>query len=199
MGHKAGTGTASRVIASEKIGTDGQIEKVDYTLAVLVQSNFGGKRFLTVKGVPVGQILIDEEAKQKKEETEAKQPEKDPEGSIIVIIATDAPLIPIQLQRLCKRATVGIARSKLVTSLRFLGDADKCAASAGGFGSNYSGDIFLAFSTAHHIPRENTQSWTPSVPAPMEVLDTESINPLFEAAFEAVEEAICKQTTAEPV
>jgi D-aminopeptidase len=49
----------------------------------------------------------------------------------------------------------------------------------------------LAFSTAHEIPRENTQNWTPSVPAPIEVLDTESINSLFEATAEATEEAIC--------
>lgn len=65
---------------------------------------------------------------------------------------------------------------------------------AGGWGSNYSGDIFIAFSTAHEIPRENTQNWTPAVPRPQEVLDTESINALFEATFEAVEEAICAFT-----
>lgn len=63
---------------------------------------------------------------------------------------------------------------------------------AGGWGSNYSGDIFLAFSTAHEIPRNNTQSFTPAVPAPIEVLDTEAINALFEATAEATEEAICK-------
>ena len=63
---------------------------------------------------------------------------------------------------------------------------------AGGWGSNYSGDIFLAFSTAHEIPRENTQSFTPHVPRPIEVLDTESINALFEATVEATEEAICE-------
>ena len=62
---------------------------------------------------------------------------------------------------------------------------------AGGWGSNYSGDIFLAFSTAHKIPRENTQIFTPHVPAPIEVLHTESINALFEATVEATEEAIC--------
>lgn len=74
-------------------------------------------------------------------------------------------------------------------------DSSIAAAAAGGWGSNYSGDIFLAFSTAHEIPRENTQSWTPNTPAPIEVLDTETINALFEATFEATEEAICKRSS----
>lgn len=166
MGHKAGTGCASRVIDSIKVDAQGKQHATKYTLAVLVQSNFGGARFLTVKGVPVGQILMDEAERAKSE-----APKDTPEGSIIVIVATDAPLIPIQLKRIAQRATVGISRT-------------------GGWGSNYSGDLFLAFSTAHEIPRENTQNWTPSVPAPIEVLDTESINSLFEATAEATEEAI---------
>lgn len=106
MGFKAGTGTASRVIDSVKINAKGEKEQVKYTLAALVQSNFGGARFLTVNGVPVGRILADQAAAAKK-----AGPMDGPEGSIIVIVATDAPLIPIQLQRIAKRATVGVARS----------------------------------------------------------------------------------------
>lgn len=108
MGHKAGTGGASRVIDSVKIDAEGKQHAAKYTLAVLVQSNFGGARFLTVKGVPVGQILIDEAERAKRE-----APRDTPEGSIIVIVATDAPLIPIQLKRIAQRATVGISRSGL--------------------------------------------------------------------------------------
>lgn len=107
MGWKAGTGNASRVIESVKIDTDGRKTSVKYTLAALVQSNFGGARFLTVNGVPVGRILADQAAAAKK-----AGPMDGPEGSIIVVVATDAPLIPVQLQRIAKRATVGVARSK---------------------------------------------------------------------------------------
>lgn len=220
MGFKAGTGTASRIVDSELINDGGEKKAVKFTVAALVQSNFGGKKFLTVRGVPVGQILLDEEAEAKRDasklegSTGTSMPEtatKDPEGSIIIVLATDAPLIPIQLQRLAKRGTVGMARSECTVvpprmgpHLRHISTGNVserrlCAeslvvapATAGGFGSNYSGDIFIAFSTAHKIPRENTQSWTPSVPQPIEVLDTESINSLFVAAAEAVEEAICE-------
>lgn len=107
MGWKAGTGNASRVIDSVKIDANGEKHPVKYTLAALVQSNFGGARFLTVNGVPVGRILADQAAAAKK-----AGPMDGPEGSIIVVVATDAPLIPIQLQRIAKRATVGVARSK---------------------------------------------------------------------------------------
>lgn len=111
MGHKAGTGSASRVIQSTKTTSSDSSSpiKTQYTLGVLVQSNFGGARFLTIKGVPVGQILIDEASAKAKKKVE---PFDGPEGSIIVIVATDAPLIPAQLERIAKRATVGIARSK---------------------------------------------------------------------------------------
>lgn len=106
-----------------RIGTDGKEEAVRYTVGVLVQSNFGGGRYLTVKGVPVGKILINEAARQAEIDKEAEKPNKDTfaglperderEGSIIIIIATDAPLIPKQLDRLVKRATIGMARSEL--------------------------------------------------------------------------------------
>lgn len=107
MGFKAGTGNASRVIDSVKIDSEGNKQSVKYTLAALVQSNFGGARFLTVNGVPVGRILADSAAAAQK-----AGPADGPEGSIIVVVATDAPLIPVQLQRIAKRATVGVARSE---------------------------------------------------------------------------------------
>ena len=110
MGHKAGTGCSSRVIESTKLDAEGKTQPIKYTLAVLVQSNFGGARFLTVKGVPVGQILIDEAEAARK-----AAPKDGPEGSIIVVIATDAPLIPVQLKRLAQRATVGVGKSELCT------------------------------------------------------------------------------------
>lgn len=115
----AGTGNASRVLDSTRTTADGEQEDVKYTLAVLVQSNFGGGRFLTVKGVPVGRILLDQAAAaaasgeaKPDDATLAGLPAKDEqEGSIIGIIATNAPLIPTQLERLAKRAAIGMARS----------------------------------------------------------------------------------------
>jgi D-aminopeptidase len=99
------------------------------------------------------------------------------EGSIIVILATDAPLHPVQLQRLAKRATIGIAR-------------------VGGVGHNPSGDIFLAFSTGNNIPVQTVGSahrdvdpWTPSV-LPAEMIDDNTINSIFEAAADSTEESI---------
>lgn len=99
------------------------------------------------------------------------------EGSIIVIIATDAPLHPQQLQRLAKRATIGIAR-------------------VGGVGHNPSGDIFLAFSTGNEIPVQTVGSahrsvdpWVPSV-LPVEMIDDNTINSLFEAVADSTEESI---------
>ena len=93
------------------------------------------------------------------------------DGSIIVVIATDAPLHPVQMQRLAKRATVGLSR-------------------VGGWGSNSSGDIFLAFSTAHEIPRDPPMSWKPTVSQHGPILEDTSINALFEATADATEEAI---------
>lgn len=134
--------------------------------------------------MPVGRILAQEEAKEaeldaeKKAAQESLNREKErKDGSIIVILATDAPLHPTQLQRLAKRATVGLAR-------------------VGGQGHNPSGDIFLAFSTGNRVPVQSIsmdrREVDPFKPTPFvaDVVDDASINGLFEAAAEATEEAI---------
>jgi D-aminopeptidase len=146
-----------------------------------------------ISGAPIGRLLMEEIQKEiadAKEETltlsqkmaltsiETIEKAKDKkEGSIIVIIATDAPLHPVQLQRLAKRATVGIAR-------------------VGGVGHNPSGDIFLAFSTGNDIPvqtvgaaHRSVDPWVPSV-LPVEMIDDNTINSLFEAAADSTEESI---------
>lgn len=161
-GFKGGTGSASRVIEGTKHG-----EPVTYTVAALVQANYGAKRDVRIGGVPVGRIFMEQD----KEEEEQSKAKKD--GSVIIILATDAPLHPLQLQRLAKRATVGLAR-------------------VGGWGSNSSGDIFLALSTAERI---DVRSAPPSKFAPMveqsvDVVRDETINGIFECAADAVEEAI---------
>ncbi|KAI8628813.1 DmpA/ArgJ-like protein [Xylariaceae sp. FL1651] len=177
---KGGTGSSSRVVP----GLDTKGERKDYTVGVLVQANYGKKPHFRISGVPVGRILAQEDAEAAEQDAEKKlaqeqlKREKDrKDGSIIVILATDAPLHPTQLQRLAKRATVGLAR-------------------VGGQGHNPSGDIFLAFSTANSIPvqsvsmeRRAVDPWKPT-PFTAELVDDSSINGLFEAAAEATEEAI---------
>src|SRR5215216_4501489 len=108
---KGGTGTASR-----KLEVDG----ATYTVGVLVQANYGSRSGLMIAGVPVGREITDLMPKEGPADT----------GSIIVVVATDAPLLPHQLKRVVKRAALGIARN-------------------GGIGGNSSGDIFIAFSTAN--------------------------------------------------
>ncbi|KAI0390737.1 DmpA/ArgJ-like protein [Xylariaceae sp. FL0594] len=177
---KGGTGSSSRVVP----GFDTKGEPKDYTVGALVQANYGKKHHFRIAGVPVGRILAQEDAKtaekdeEKKRAMEKLESEKErKDGSIIVILATDAPLHPTQLQRLAKRATVGLAR-------------------VGGHGHNPSGDIFLAFSTGTSIPvqsismtRRDVDPFKPS-PFTTDLVDDASINGLFEAAAEATEEAI---------
>jgi D-aminopeptidase len=93
------------------------------------------------------------------------------EGSIIVIIGTDAPLLPVQCKRLARRATVGLAR-------------------VGGVGYNGSGDLFLAFATGNSVPTR------PPGPLALQMLPHEHLNPFFDAVAEAVEEAILNSLTA---
>jgi D-aminopeptidase len=167
-GFKGGTGSASRVVGGLVRG-----ESVKYTVAALVQANYGAMRDVRIGGVPVGKIFLDEDAEEEEVAKEnAGDQGKVKDGSIIIVLATDAPLHPIQLQRLAKRATVGLAR-------------------VGGWGSNSSGDIFVAFSTAHKIPVQDKMSgYTPSVVQGVDILVDETINALFECAADAVEEAI---------
>jgi len=158
---KGGTGTSSRILP-EKFGS--------YTVGVLVQANFGRRFQLTVAGAPVGQHLTENSPWSNGENPFLEQ------GSIIVIIATDAPLLPHQLKRIAKRATVGLART-------------------GGMAGNGSGDIFLAFSTAN----QGVATSTPN-PAEVKMLPNERLDPLFWATAYATEEAIINAlVAAEPM
>jgi D-aminopeptidase len=151
-GFKGGTGTASRVIARELGG---------YTVGVLVQCNCGRRPQLTIAGVPVGKEIPDGVPYARLPGSEAAGDV----GSIIIVIATDAPLLPHQLKRLARRATLGLART-------------------GSTSGNGSGDIFIAFSTANPNADKG--------PGPNAVLtvSNERISPIFNATVEATEEAI---------
>jgi D-aminopeptidase len=143
-GFKGGIGTSSRVT------DDG------YAVGVLVQANHGRRARLSIDGVPVGRELGPDRIPL------PPRPD-DPSGSIIVLVATDAPLLPHQCERVAQRAALGIART-------------------GGAGENSSGDLILAWSTANTIADKATQSVT--------MLANERIDQVFYAAIEATEEAI---------
>jgi D-aminopeptidase len=156
-GFKGGDGTASRVLPAEAGG---------YTVGVLVQCNCGRRPQLTIAGVPVGKFIP----------ATPRNAMLEPElrgdvGSIIIVVATDAPLLPTQLKRLARRATMGLART-------------------GSSSGNSSGDIFIAFSTANHDANKE--------PGPNSVLtvSNERISPLFQATVEATEEAIVNAMVA---
>ena len=149
---KAGNGSASRIV---EIG--GEI----FTLGVFVQSNFGRREDFTVLGVPVGQHILHDKLRGKDQ------------GSVIAIVATDAPLQPHQLKRLARRVPVGLART-------------------GTIGSNSSGDIFLAFSTANENSFKGARRTA-------DYMADNAIDGLFRAVAEATEEAvldsmICSET-----
>ena len=152
LGFKGGTGTASRII---------KIKDSSYTVGVLVQSNFGSKRNFTIAGVPVGQELKDT----MNYEFKAPPSYQAGDGSIIVVVATDAPLLPHQLKRIAARVPLGVGI-------------------VGGRGENGSGDIFIAFSTA------NTTAFQREEFTKLDELPNDLINPLFNATVQAVEEAI---------
>jgi L-aminopeptidase/D-esterase-like protein len=151
-GFKGGIGTASR--------------KVDeYTIGVLVQCNYGSRQNLRIAGVPVGR------------EMEGFRPEwhfpspSEGDGSIIVVVATDAPLLPHQLKRLTRRVPLGIGR-------------------LGGISSNGSGDIFIAFSVA------NPDAWSRSATVNLAMLPNDQLSPIFQAVVQATEEAIVNAMVA---
>jgi D-aminopeptidase len=152
---KAGIGTSSRRVAIEHAGggEDGTV----YTVGVLVQSNFGVMRSLRVDGAPVGEVLEPMFAEPRRERNA---------GSIITVVATDAPLLSPQLVRVCKRAALGIGR-------------------CGSFAAHGSGEIVVAFSTANIVPRAATR-----MTATLDVLLDEACDPLYEAVVECTEEAI---------
>jgi L-aminopeptidase/D-esterase-like protein len=150
---KGGTGTASRRLADADGG---------YTVGVLVQANYGAREDLTVAGVPVGRAFADL----------MPGPGADLSGgSCIVVVATDAPLLPHQLKRIARRAPLGIGRT-------------------GGFGANSSGDIFIAFSSA------NRDAWRRRGIARVDMLPNDLMDPLLKATVQATEEAIINALVA---
>jgi L-aminopeptidase/D-esterase-like protein len=153
-GFKGGIGTASRRLGQ----TDG-----GYTVGVLLQANFGVRRQLMVAGVPVGREIVEGNPREGASEAEA--------GSVIVVVATDAPLLPHQLKRLARRVSLGLART-------------------GAMSGNGSGDIFIAFSTA------NPGAFTGSGLAKVDMLSNEDISPLFDATALAAEEAVINALVA---
>ena len=155
FGWKGGIGSASRRLPAS-LGA--------YTVGVLVQSNFGG--VLTIGGAPVGQELG--QYYLRKETEEAAGAKNKPDGSCMMIVATDAPLDSRNLKRLAARAWLGLART-------------------GGSASNGSGDYVIAFSTAGQVRIHSTDK---ALTQKVEVLTNDATSPLFEAAIEATEEAI---------
>ena len=143
---KGGIGTASRVAHG-------------YTVGVLVQANYGLRRQLRIAGVPVGHEIPEG----------AFRPDEN--GSIIVVIATDAPLMSHQLKRLARRASLGLGRM-------------------GSISGDGSGDIFLAFSTANTVPATRGQ------PGHVQMMNTEDLGPIFGGVVEATEEAIVNALVA---
>jgi L-aminopeptidase/D-esterase-like protein len=160
MRFKSGIGTASRVVT---------INGKEYTLGVLVQANFGTRDLLTIAGVPVGKHLMD--TLNWKVEAPPQGFRREGDGSIIVIVATDAPLLPHQLKRIAQRVPLGIAL-------------------VGGLGYNGSGDIFLAFSTA------NENAFNREKNVQVESLPNDQLNWLFYATRHAVEESIINALVA---
>jgi D-aminopeptidase len=171
QGFKGGIGTASRKLSPQEGG---------YTVGVLVQCNYGVRRDLRIAGVPVGEEIPDlvgcianrdplpagSTRPRCDEGGRAARDEAPEQGSIIVVVATDAPLLPHQLKRIATRVSLGVGRQ-------------------GGFGGNSSGDIFIAFSTA------NARAWfNDSAVTDIKMLPNERISPLFQATAQATEAAI---------
>jgi L-aminopeptidase/D-esterase-like protein len=147
---KGGIGTASRVLEAKYGG---------YTVGVLVQCNYGWRIQLRIAGVPVGREIQDHKVRD------------NDVGSIIVVVGTDAPLIPTQLKRLVRRVSLGLGR-------------------AGSFSGDGSGDIFVAFSTA------NPQAASSNGMRQISMLPNEELNPLFLATVQATEEAVINAMVA---
>lgn len=179
---KGGTGSSSRKVpaADDKV----------CTIGALVQANYGAMRDFRISGAPIGRLIVEEQERKLADnpndpkllaeastQSKVSQEKDQKDGSIIVILGTDAPLNPTQLQRLAKRATVGLSR-------------------VGGWGSQLSGDIFLAFSTANKVEMRSLSSASgrvdPFVPheTTVRMVNDQTINALLEASADAVEEAI---------
>jgi len=157
-GFKGGIGTSSRVISKQAGG---------YTVGVLVQANHGGRSQLTISGVPVGKHLTDTLPLRIQGVTTGVVPQayEREMGSIIIVLATDAPLLPSQLKRLAQRIPLGLTKM-------------------GAIGGNSSGDIFIAFSTA------NKDAFSNDAEKQVTTMANETMNLLFTATIQATEEAI---------
>jgi D-aminopeptidase len=153
---KGGIGTASRKLAAKDGG---------YTVGVLVQCNFGRRPNLRIAGVPVGREIPEEPV------YAADQFGDDEHGSIIVVVATDAPLVAHQLKRVARRVSLGLGR-------------------LGSISGNGSGDIFIAFSTA------NSQVAAPDHVVDLKMLPNDKIEPIFAATVQATEEAVVNAMVA---
>lgn len=152
---KGGTGTASRVLSEEEGG---------FTVGAIVQANHGTREEFRVAGIPFGKLI-------KGYDMDIKHLEPKPgDGSIIVVVATDAPVLPWQLSKMCRRVSLGIGN-------------------LGGGYQNGSGDIFLAFSTAN----ENAFSYDSSE---VTLLSDDKMDPIYRAIAQAVEEAIVNAMVA---
>jgi D-aminopeptidase len=156
FGFKAGSGTASRIV---------EFDEMDYTVGTFVQANFGSRKDLRILGHSIGQRL-----------TEPKMVQNSPDpdlSSIIAVIATDAPLLPHQLKRLARRATLGVGNT-------------------GGFARHGSGDIFIAFSTANTISNSHVFERLLN----LRMIPDEHLDPFFEAVVQSTEEAILNSMIA---
>jgi len=149
-GFKGGIGTSSRKITAAES---------EYTVGAMVQCNCGSRRQLRIGGLPVGQELSANSPR-----ASVGHPYREDTGSIIIVVATDAPLLPHQAKRLSRRATMGLART-------------------GSISGNGSGDIFIAFSTGN-------PGAAAAGKANVAMLSNDELNPVFEAAVQATEEAI---------
>lgn len=155
FGFKAGSGTASRIV---------EFDRKNYTIGTFVQANFGNRNDLKILGHPIGSKL-----------TEPKMIQNSPVldlSSIIVVIATDAPLLPHQLKRIARRATLGIGNT-------------------GGFARHGSGDIFIAFSTANTV----SDVQAPEKLQDIRMVPDEHLDRFFEAVVQSTEEAILNSMT----
>ncbi|MBI1740030.1 MAG: P1 family peptidase [Acidobacteriales bacterium] len=147
---KGGIGTASRVLDAKSGG---------YTVGVLVQCNYGQRDQLRIAGVPVGREIPEHTVW------------KDDVGSIIIVVATDAPIIPTQLKRIARKASLGLGRN-------------------GSFSGDGSGDIFIAFSTA------NPEAASPKGIHDLKMVPNDQLDPLFLATVQATEEAVINAMVA---
>jgi D-aminopeptidase len=165
---KGGIGTASRVVPADLGG---------WTVGVLVQANYGRRSLLRIDGVPVGEAIPTSEIPSPHSRVRRGLAELPPgAGSIIGIVATDAPLLPHQCQRLAHRAGLGVGRT-------------------GGYGATSSGDIFLAFATGNRgLPASEDQA--SATPLNIRALHDLALDPLLEATVEATEEAIANALVA---